>query len=173
MQQYVASQPFFVAGQALLARRILNPGSSSSINFRNLRSFRYDCWYASFHSRDPRGRTRFSFVDELALTTGIVTVVDTIGFYLQDPTGDGDIATADGIFVFTGFDGPPPVSVGDEISVEGTVSEFIPGGADTNNLSTTQISGDLITVISSGNALPAPDNFGDWRSRRTRCSRHQ
>ena len=36
------------------------------------------------------------------ITTGIVTAVDAIGFYMQDPTGDGDDDTSDGIFVFTG-----------------------------------------------------------------------
>ena len=36
-------------------------------------------------------------------TTGVVTAVDTNGsrgFYIQDPTGDGNAATSDGIFVF-------------------------------------------------------------------------
>lgn len=36
-------------------------------------------------------------------TTGVVTAVDTNGsrgFYIQDPTGDGNTATSDGIFVF-------------------------------------------------------------------------
>ncbi|NEQ47639.1 MAG: type I secretion C-terminal target domain-containing protein [Leptolyngbya sp. SIOISBB] len=86
-------------------------------------------------------------------TTGIVTAVDTNGFYLQDAVGDGDIATSDAIFVFTGD--APGVNVGDELEVAGTVAEFTPGGASTRNLSTTQISGvSDITVISSENALP-------------------
>ncbi|NEQ72488.1 MAG: type I secretion C-terminal target domain-containing protein [Okeania sp. SIO2C9] len=85
-------------------------------------------------------------------TTGIVTAVDTIGFYLQDPTGDGNDATSDGIFVFTGS--APGVSVGDELQVDGTVSEFTPGGTSTRNLSTTQISSPTITNLSSGNTLP-------------------
>lgn len=90
---------------------------------------------------------------QAVITTGIVTAVDSNGFYLQDPTGDGDIATSDAIFVFTG--GNPGVSVGDELQVEGTVSEFTPGGVSTRNLSTTQLSGSLtITTLSTGNALP-------------------
>jgi len=84
---------------------------------------------------------------------GIVTAVDSNGFYLQDPTGDGNIATSDGIFVFTSS--RPTVSVGDSILVSGTVSEFVPGGAGTGNLSVTQIGGTpTITVVSSGNSLP-------------------
>ncbi|MEC4813126.1 MAG: Calx-beta domain-containing protein [Scytonema sp. PMC 1069.18] len=85
---------------------------------------------------------------------GIVTAVDSNGFYLQDPTGDGDIATSDGIFVFTSSN--PTVSVGDSILVSGTVSEFIPGGASTGNLSITQIGGSpTITTVSTGNPLPS------------------
>lgn len=86
-------------------------------------------------------------------TTGIVTAVDSNGFYLQDAAGDGNIATSDAIFVFTSS--APTVSVGDAVQVSGTVSEFFPGGAATGNLSTTQISGKpMIIVQSSGNALP-------------------
>ncbi|NES99531.1 MAG: hypothetical protein F6K61_02965 [Sphaerospermopsis sp. SIO1G1] len=84
---------------------------------------------------------------------GIVTAVDSNGFYFQDPNPDNDIATSEGIFVFTGS--TPTVSVGDSITVTGTVSEFTPGGTSTGNLSTTQISGNpTINILSSGNTLP-------------------
>lgn len=87
-------------------------------------------------------------------TSGIVTAVDSNGFYLQDPNGDGDIATSDAIFVFTGS--VPGVAIGDALDVSGTVSEFYPGGQGSGNLSTTQIGGNpVITVLSSGNDLPA------------------
>ena len=86
-------------------------------------------------------------------TSGIVTAVDSNGFYLQDPTGDGNTATSDGIFVFTSS--APGVSIGDELEVAGTVSEFTPGGTSTGNLSITQISGSpTVNVVSSDNALP-------------------
>ena len=85
-------------------------------------------------------------------TTGIVTAVDSNGFYLQDATGDGNNATSDGIFVFTSS--APGVDVGDELQVAGTVSEFTPGGTSTGNLSTTQISNADITTLSTGNTLP-------------------
>jgi len=93
------------------------------------------------------------FVGQLVATTGIVTAVDSNGFYLQDADGDGEIATSDAIFVFTGS--APGVAVGDAANVTGTVSEFTPGGTSTGNLSTTQISSPEITVESSGNALPS------------------
>ncbi|NJL39390.1 MAG: hypothetical protein HC840_06345 [Leptolyngbyaceae cyanobacterium RM2_2_4] len=93
-------------------------------------------------------------------TTGIVIAVDSNGFYLQDPTGDNNIATSDGIFVFT--NSRPTVSVGDELRLAGTVSEFTPGGVSTGNLSTTQIGGTLtINVLSTGNALPSVVILGE------------
>jgi len=85
-------------------------------------------------------------------TTGIVTAVDSNGFYLQNPTGDSETATSDGIFVFTNSN--PSVSVGDSLAVEGNVSEFTPGGADTGNLSITQITSPTVTTQSTGNDLP-------------------
>lgn len=94
---------------------------------------------------------------EIAQTEGVVTAVGFNGFYLQDPTGDGDDATSDGIFVFTG--GAPTVAAGDQVRVTGPVSEFIPGGAASGNLSTSQMGGD-VEVFSSGNPLPAPVVIG-------------
>ncbi len=90
---------------------------------------------------------------------GIVTAVDSNGFYLQDPNPDANIATSEGIFVFTST--APTVRVGDSITVTGTVSEFTPGGASTGNLSTTQIGGTLtIAILSSNNALPTATIIG-------------
>ncbi|MEL6458832.1 MAG: choice-of-anchor I family protein, partial [Cyanobacteria bacterium J06621_15] len=103
----------------------------------------------------------FSISGSEVTTTGIVTAVDTNGgrgFYLQDATGDGDNATSDAIFVFTGS--TPTVNIGDELEVTGTVAEFFPGDTDTRNLPTTQISSPTITVKSSGNALPEATIIG-------------
>lgn len=86
------------------------------------------------------------------VTTGIVTAVAGNGFYLQDPTGDGDVATSDAIFVFTSS--APAVLAGDAVRVAGTIDEFTPGGVGTNNLSSTQVVAPTVTVLSSGNALP-------------------
>ena len=88
-------------------------------------------------------------------TSGIVTAVANNGFYLQDPAGDGDDRTSDGIFVYTRK--KPGVVAGDGISVSGKVGEYVPGGARTNNLSVTQVGGSpSVTVVSSGNPLPLP-----------------
>jgi hypothetical protein len=96
-----------------------------------------------------------AFVGQAVRTSGIVTAVDSNGYYLQDAAGDGDVATSDAIFVVTST--RPAVAVGDAVTVSGTVSEFFPGGAATGNLSTTQITATNAAntlVTSSGNALP-------------------
>ncbi|WGF88817.1 5'-nucleotidase C-terminal domain-containing protein [Marinivivus vitaminiproducens] len=98
-------------------------------------------------------RHRSSHDGEDVRTTGIVTAVDDVGFYLQDAQGDGKARTSDAINVYLGA--APDVAVGDEVTVEGTVSEYVPGGEDTGNLSITQIAGDVgVTVDSKGNDLP-------------------
>ncbi|MGK7920159.1 MAG: lamin tail domain-containing protein, partial [Trichodesmium sp.] len=102
---------------------------------------------------DIQGAGHTSALEGQTVTTrGIVTAVDSNGFYLQDAAGDGNDATSDALFVFTSS--APGVTVGDELQVDGTVSEFTPGGTSSRNLSTTQISSPTITNLSSGNALP-------------------
>jgi len=95
--------------------------------------------------------TDFVFGADLT-TSGIVTAVGANGFYLQDPTGDGDIATSDAIFVRTVE--PPDVVVGQAVKVSGTVAEFFPGDTDSRNLPTTEIVSPIIEVLSEGNDLP-------------------
>lgn len=101
----------------------------------------------------------FNIRGQSVTTSGIVTATDSNGFYLQDLAGDGDDATSDALFVFTG--GAPDVAVGDEIEVAGDVVEFFPGDTDTRNLPITQIASPSVLVCSSGNALPAPVVIGN------------
>ena len=106
-----------------------------------------------------QGRGHISpFRGRQVTTTGVVTAVDTDGFYLQDPAGDGDPATSDGLFVFTRR--APAVAAGDEVRVRGVVTEFQPGGAKTGNLTITQITRPRITRLSRRNRLPAPVVLG-------------
>lgn len=42
------------------------------------------------------------YLGETVRTQGVVTATARNGFYVQDPVGDGDPATSDGLFVFTG-----------------------------------------------------------------------
>jgi predicted extracellular nuclease len=46
--------------------------------------------------------------------------------YIQDVNGDGDDATSDAIVVRGSSERSSSVSIGDLVSVTGTVSEFIP-----------------------------------------------
>src|SRR5262249_25009401 len=91
-------------------------------------------------------------------TLGIVTAKSTNGFWLQDPSPDADDATSEGIFVFTSS--APTVAVGDSASVTGRVQEFRPGGVSNGNLTTTELASPSISVLSSGNPLPAPIVMG-------------
>ncbi|MFE1600533.1 choice-of-anchor I family protein [Methylobacterium sp. ID0610] len=92
-------------------------------------------------------------------TSGIVTAVASNGFYLQDPAGDGNAATSDALFVFTG--GRPTVTAGDAATVAGQVQEFLPSGAAPGSLPVTQIGGGVsVSVQSRGNALPAAVRIG-------------
>ncbi|MEM8836916.1 MAG: endonuclease/exonuclease/phosphatase family protein [Pseudomonadota bacterium] len=92
------------------------------------------------------------FAGQTVTTSGIVTAVDFSGFYLQDPDGDGDIATSDAIFVATDFGAASSlVSVGDEIILSGMVEEINFG----SDLSTTQITSPVVDeLVSTGNTLP-------------------
>jgi uncharacterized protein len=74
----------------------------------------------------------------------VVTAVKSNGFFMQDPNGDGDITTSDGIFVFTGS--APTVVVGDSVNATGKVTEF--DGA-------TELGAPLtVSINSHGNTLP-------------------
>ncbi|MEK6322055.1 MAG: lamin tail domain-containing protein [Acidobacteriota bacterium] len=106
-----------------------------------------------------QGATHTSpFNTTMVSTSGIVTAKRGNGFYLQDPVPDSDDATSEAIFVFTSS--APTVSVGDAVNVVGTVSEFRPGGASSDNLTTTELTSPSISVTSSGNPLPAPIVIG-------------
>lgn len=99
---------------------------------------------------------------QLVKTTGIVTAKRSSGFWMQDPTPDGNPDTSEGLFVF-GSAAAAAVAVGDSVEVQGTAGEFRPGGsAGFANLTTTQISSPSLSVtkLSSGNPLPAATVIG-------------
>ncbi|MEV5786383.1 endonuclease/exonuclease/phosphatase family protein [Streptomyces sp. NPDC052287] len=108
---------------------------------------------------DIQGTTRVSpyagrqVTDVAGVVTGVRTYGSSKGFWIQDPTPDADPATSEGVFVFTSS--TPKVAAGDSVTVSGTVSEFVPGGAATGNQSVTEITKPVVTVLSSGNPVPA------------------
>jgi predicted extracellular nuclease len=91
---------------------------------------------------------------QVVSTNGIVTARSTNGFWMQDPTPDADVATSEGVFVFTSSS--PGVAVGDAVHVNARVQEFRPGSATNANLTTTELASPTVTVQSTGNPLPAP-----------------
>lgn len=109
---------------------------------------------ALIHIYDIQGAGHTSpFVGQHVTTSGVVTAIDTTGsrgFWIQDPTGDGNDATSDAVFVFTGA--TPTVTVGQLVQVEGNVNEY--GGSDPNNLTITEIESPIITVLGTGTVAP-------------------
>ncbi|QGV81252.1 endonuclease/exonuclease/phosphatase family protein [Streptomyces ficellus] len=108
---------------------------------------------------DIQGTTRISPLvgQQVSGVTGVVTGVRAYGsrgFWFQDTQADANPATSEGVFVYTGS--VPTVAVGDAVTVSGTVTEYVPGGASSGNQSLTQITKPTVTVISSGNPVPAP-----------------
>jgi predicted extracellular nuclease len=120
---------------------------------------------AQVRIHDIQGSTRISPLagKQVADVPGIVTGVRTYGsrgFWFQDPEADGDAATSEGVFVFTSS--APKVAVGDRVTVSGTVTEYVPGGASSGNQSLTEITKPTVTVVSSGNEVPAPVTVSAW-----------
>jgi predicted extracellular nuclease len=77
----------------------------------------------------------------------VVTALAPNGFFIQTPEArdDGNLATSNGIFVFTGS--APAVAVGDRVNVSGTVQEFF---------DFTQISGNPVVTPTGTLPLPPP-----------------
>ncbi|PZP35817.1 MAG: hypothetical protein DI603_03360 [Roseateles depolymerans] len=88
-------------------------------------------------------------------TSGVVTKLTSTGFYMQDPVGDNDPTTSDGIFVYTST--APTVSVGQLVRLSATVTEFNTGAAsnaDTLAHTVTELTSPTgITVVGSGYSI--------------------
>lgn len=90
---------------------------------------------------------RSPYEGSLVRTLGVVTAIASNGFYIQDPTGDGDIATSDGIFVLGSTIG---IAVGRIADVTGIAQELQFG----SDLSVTRIALSSVEVSPTGGALP-------------------
>ncbi|MFJ6580238.1 endonuclease/exonuclease/phosphatase family protein [Streptomyces sp. NPDC091368] len=153
-----SSIPRFAAVSAVVASALaagLLAGSSSAVAEDT----------AGVRVHDIQGTTRVSPLAGKQVTgvTGIVTGVRSYGsrgFWIQDPEADADPATSEGVFVFTSS--VPTVAVGDAVSVNGTVTEYVPGGLTSGNQSLTQISKPVVTVVSKDNPVPAPVRISAW-----------
>ena len=72
------------------------------------------------------------------------------GFYLQGLSDDSDPASSEGVFIYDGTTPAVDVSIGDVVTVEGTVNE---------HFGETQISASLVTVTGSGAVQPVDVNL--------------
>jgi len=111
-----------------------------------------------------QGDGRYSpIVGDIVTTTGIVTLITANGrdMWIQDPVGDGDPSTSDGILVDDRDKLDPQPEIGDLLMITGQVEEaqYWP------ELPKTRIDDpddyDPYQIISSGNPLPAPVNLSD------------
>ncbi|UXA67074.1 lamin tail domain-containing protein [Xanthomonas prunicola] len=95
---------------------------------------------------------------QVVATSGIVTARRSAGFFLQAPDteADGDPATSEGVYVYTGSAPPEAAAIGNRVRVQGTVIEYVPT-ADTTQPPLTEIGGSLTVLLdSTGNPLPMP-----------------
>ncbi|WP_234436134.1 endonuclease/exonuclease/phosphatase family protein [Streptomyces sp. NRRL S-813] len=115
----------------------------------------------SLRIHDVQGTGRISPQSGRTVTNvpGVVTAVRSTGskgYWIQDPEPDGNPATSEGLFVFTGS-ATPLVKVGDSVLVSGKVSEYYPGGKSSGSQSVTELTGPTAAVLSAGNAVPAAE----------------
>lgn len=94
------------------------------------------------------------FVGSVQTTEGVVTLVMQEGFFMQDPVGDNDPSTSDGIYVFTHT--VPGVVAGDRVRVTATVGEFNAG--DAMRTVTELVNVSAAVVLDHGN-LVTPTNI--------------
>jgi hypothetical protein len=95
------------------------------------------------------------FVGQKVQTTGIVTAVLSNGFFIQSQNPDGNPLTPEGVEVFTSSKPPTAsVAIGNLVSVTGTVTTF--PAVTASHTPATEINSPTITLVSTGNPLPAP-----------------
>ena len=110
------------------------------------------------HIHDIQGNGDTSpFAGQSVTTSGIVTAVKSNGFFIQEAEidYDADSNTSEGVFVFTSAPPPAAAAVGNLVTVQATVSEFIPN-ADPNSPPTTELTFATVQLTSTGNTLPSP-----------------
>ena len=97
---------------------------------------------------------------DVRCVTGIVTAVNSNGFFLQTTKTDNDEKTSEALFV--NLLTVAEVQPGDEVMVKtGEIREYNPAGLGENSLTTTSLRTNDIEIISSGNALPTALVLGE------------
>lgn len=94
-------------------------------------------------------------VGATVLTRGVVTGRRSTGFFIQETAPDSDPLTSEGLAVYTGSAPPSVVAVGNLVEVAGIVNEYVPS-ADPLQPPLTQLTQPTVTLVSTGQPLPAP-----------------
>ncbi|WP_263620100.1 ExeM/NucH family extracellular endonuclease [Salipiger thiooxidans] len=93
----------------------------------------------------------------------VVTYVTSTGFFLQeeDADADGDAATSEGLFIYTGS--APTVAVGDLVQATGTVAEY-QGLTEVTAVSEVTVLGSGMTAPTAASILLTPDAAPDYEA---------
>ncbi|MGG4458550.1 chitobiase/beta-hexosaminidase C-terminal domain-containing protein [Brevibacillus porteri] len=125
----------------------------------NVATFRYMIQKENIRIHDIQGTSHRSTMADGTVNNvpGIVTAIvrsgsNVQGFYMQDPQPDADPFTSEGIYV---YEPKAAVSPGDEVTVSGTVKEYVPSNRAGTDLTQTQIDATNV-VIGARKALPDP-----------------
>ncbi|GAA3483224.1 hypothetical protein GCM10018966_077560 [Streptomyces yanii] len=108
-----------------------------------------------------QGNKRISpYNGQQVTVSGVVTAIRSTGssrgYWIQDSVGDGNPATSEAVFAYTGSS-TPSTKVGNMVTVRGNVSEYYPGGSSADGQSITELTQPQIqSTASTGNPLPAP-----------------
>ncbi|HMB58210.1 MAG TPA: lamin tail domain-containing protein [Arenimonas sp.] len=92
-------------------------------------------------------------VNTIIATEGIVTARTSNGFFMQAPDAeaDADVASSEGVFVFTSAAPPASAAVGNRVRVNASIDEYNPGG----QLPLTELKNATVIQLSTGNTLPS------------------
>ncbi|CAI8892628.1 putative extracellular nuclease [Brevibacillus sp. IT-7CA2] len=126
----------------------------------NVATFRYVIQKENVRIRDIQGTSHRSAMADGTVNNvpGIVTAIvrsgsNVQGFYMQDPQPDADPFTSEGIYV---YEPKAAVNPGDEVTVSGTVKEYVPSNRAGTDLTQTQIDATSYAVVKPGQTLPEP-----------------
>lgn len=102
------------------------------------------------------------FAGQIVTTRGLVTARKTTGFFLQAPDSeaDNDPRTSEAIYVYTDTPLPATAVVGNLVTVTGRLTEYQPTADQVTGATyptlTEITNGPTVTLIASGQTLPAP-----------------
>lgn len=104
---------------------------------------------------------RSPYAGTLVSTSGVITGRKSNGFFIQTPEGatDGNAATSEGLFIFTGAAPAATLTPGTLVLVTGRVLEFVPAADPTSPPLTEIAESPSIVVRGSGMSLPAPQEL--------------